>query len=196
MPQHSDPVLRVIANPFCAPLDHKGMPCGLLQFDPVHAKGLPRYVGARIDRELLAKRPAFGPQKSLYRTTVKYDLTPQQIVDTAYHRDAVRMGQLFAADADTARRAGIKDFEDPKALMAADREACIAGWIAQHGEPPPVDTWFVEGAAAAPRGRTAKARAAAAAAPPAPPAPALATTTARKSSDTAPKRPAGEGGEQ
>ena len=139
----SDRILRVVANPFCAPLDQKGRPCGFAQDDPEHYKGMPRYVGAKLVRTLVAKRPAWGGQQSRFDTAVEYDLRPKDLLDTHYHRGLIRRGALIAADADTAKWVRA-EFSEPAQRLAAAKSERIESWTKINGKKPPIESWKIE----------------------------------------------------
>lgn len=139
----SDKPLRVFANPFAIPLSHRGLPVAFIQYDPEHASGSVRYIGATIDSSLVRKEDTFSARQSRFEKRVVYDMMPQPIVDTMYHRRLVRSGELLAADRSTARRCGLdpKAFDAAKALEAA-RASAVEAWRAEHDdEEPPFSSW-------------------------------------------------------
>ncbi|MGN6103713.1 MAG: hypothetical protein ACTHU0_01285 [Kofleriaceae bacterium] len=135
------PHLRVVPNPFAAPLDQHGRPCGFVRHDPDHPAAQ-EYIGARMVREVIGnRRPPNHPQATRLDSRLHYDLTPRPIVDTSYHRKRVRDGDLLPADDATARRCGVK-FEPPAKRLASLEEAAIAEYAGRCGGAlPPVETW-------------------------------------------------------
>lgn len=138
----SEKPLNVFANPFATPLSHRGLPAAFIQYDPEHASGSVRYIGATIEGALVRKEEAFSARQSRFDKRVTYDMTAQPVVDTMYHRRLVRSGELFAADRSTARRCGLdgKSFDAAKALEAA-RASAIEAWRADNDDDPPFDLW-------------------------------------------------------
>lgn len=157
--------LRATPNPF-SHLDHEGQPAGTFPFDPDHALGARRWVGARIDLspapdgkpktraiaqpwDLTAKGMVGGRMTSVrvgstpdQRTVYAFDLSTagQPLPDSEHYARGVRHGDIIAADQTTAVRCSVKLVEMSTALRAAAAKA-IAQWIAEQGEPPPVEAW-------------------------------------------------------
>ncbi len=143
--------LRVVCNPF-AGLDHEGVPAGAFAFDPEHAAGARRWVGASIDTErtklvplkptemLKGKHVAFEPVPR-QRTFYKFDLSPQTVLDTAHYRMGLRIGDIFAADEETSRKVGQLQFTPIEQALMAACEAALSRWKAAHGEMPNFELW-------------------------------------------------------
>ncbi len=157
--------LRVIPNPF-AHLDHEGQPAGTYPFDPEHAGGSRRWVGARIDLslasdgkprtravaqswDLAAKATVGGRAVSVrvgsapdQRTVYAFDLSHegQPCPESEHYARGVRHGDIIAANAATAAHCGVRHVDPGTALRAAATKA-IARWTAEQGAPPPVEAW-------------------------------------------------------
>jgi hypothetical protein len=147
----SQKLLLVVINPFAVPLNHKGQPVTVVQYDPEESGGATRFIGTTFQHETLKKRPSVmvgkqrvQAQQDRIAATPIYDLSPQKIVDTTHHRQSLRDGSLLPADAATARLVGIP-FEAPEIAMARSRDERIAEWVAQHEEPPAIDAWEKQG---------------------------------------------------
>ena len=143
--------LKVIANPFAVPLDQHGRPCAAVLYDPSHSGGFARHIGAKIERVVIEKRglsysPSSkqnvggGGQLDKVDQSFSYDLSPIEIVDTAYHRAAIANGSLVAADEFTAKAGNVK-FAQPAHVLTNAQAQCIAEWERDIGEKPPVATW-------------------------------------------------------
>lgn len=133
--------LRVVANPFATPLDHEGRPCAAVQYDPQHSAFV-RHIGAERVEVVEDKRAPARPDR--VRVSWRFDLEPLPIEDTGHHRAFIASGELLAADAETAKRAGLKLHVDPLERL---KQACaerIAEWRLDHnGElPESLPTWF------------------------------------------------------
>lgn len=156
-------ILYGIPNPFAAPLDQHGRPCGAAMRDPEMTLGSPRYVGATLARKVVSTPSsglddrhiavrarafdkgtldAFGGQ-ARYDTTWTFDLAPQPLEDTRYHRDALARGELLVADQATANFLKLP-FVDPMKRLALARDARIAEWTAQTEEEPDFALWQPE----------------------------------------------------
>lgn len=158
--------LRVLPNPF-AFLDHEGQPAGTFPFDPAHARGARRWVGARIDLSPASDgkpktRPldrashgdwsmrakvdgqirtvriaAASGQRTIFAFEIK---EPQPLPMSEHFVRGVKEGSLIAADVDTAKRCRVPFVDPVKALCAAAKKA-IVDWTNTYGEPPNVDAW-------------------------------------------------------
>lgn len=132
------PTIRVLANPY-AHLDHEGRPAGVVMLDPVeHAPyasdGEPRrFVGAAIDTEkteVYQRAAESSAQSDLQETHWTFSNEVQELPRTHYYLDAIRNGELFAGDEETADQVGIPFVEPAKALEAAKTKA-LALWQAE-----------------------------------------------------------------
>ncbi len=120
--------LRVFPNPWSAPLDKHGSPCGICPRDPDSDGGGPgQYVGARVDRKrtvVLQKLEAYDRVRSARQNTFYEYLgiasddaelgaklaakEPVEVPKTPYYKDRLRDGSLIAADEETARIAKVR----------------------------------------------------------------------------------------
>jgi hypothetical protein len=155
----------VHCNPFEV-LDHQGYPCATFPFDPDHAGGARRWIGASVDMVATQGRTKDeAPKKAetpvrvrdssgrtltedvavATRVVFAFDLSAQPIPSpaTKHYRDGVRHGSLFPADLASAKLLGVaaKDFVDPLQALGAARTAAIASWTVEHDEAPPVASW-------------------------------------------------------
>lgn len=146
--------LQVICNPF-AHLDHEGLPAGALPFEPSHHGGARRWVGATIDTaKTRIIQPAAGSSAAAVlrgrkinyapppaqRTVFAHDLSPQTVPDSAYYRQAIRCGDLIAADTATASAVGVEFIGADKGLSAA-RAAAIESFALANGRAPDTSLW-------------------------------------------------------
>lgn len=116
------PSLSVLPNPYAA-LDSDGEPAAAMP--RVDLKNL--YIGASIDRART------NEQKTKYLFDTK---TEVRVPDLPTYRNALRSGDLLAADEATARAVGIAFVPPAKALENAAAQAA-ARWRAETGEDPP-----------------------------------------------------------
>jgi hypothetical protein len=117
--------LRLVVNPFCAPLDAEGRACALVPTDPSEPSGA-KFVGARLVIDAKAdvvKRPGnvFGDR---VKPRVEYDLRAKDYPDTSYYREKLKSGEVFAAEGaiDKLAAAAIGIFEsgvDPRNVCPA-----------------------------------------------------------------------------
>jgi len=140
----SKKLLLVVVNPFATPLDHEGRPCTIAQYDPEHVAG---YTLIRMERKTKPLPDAGGTKRATPRvdTTWSYSLEPKKIEDTLFHRELLKTGVLLAADAATSKAAGFKVHAPWEDLLFAARDKAVRAWIAQHDEPPPVESWDIKG---------------------------------------------------
>lgn len=126
--------LVVMPNPFASPLV-EGRPASIAAYDPgaLPNGALPRYIGASIHREVVEHRAKGSGRKDRRATVMLFDLAPQPIPDTAYHRALVRSGELLSTDASTLARCLPKTKEGgAPAAPALAVEAAIEAWNAEH----------------------------------------------------------------
>lgn len=130
----SNTPLRVIANPFAAPLAADGRACALVQTDPEHPSA-EQYVGAQVAVGVKRARRGNPYGDKAFARVAKYDLEPRPLDDTPYHRAKIRSGEVFAADDSTARRCGVS----AAALSAAALSAVTAAAAKAAAALPDVD---------------------------------------------------------
>lgn len=153
--------LRVVCNPFVA-LDHDGVPAGLFPFEPDHANGARRWVGAIVDRSRSGPvKPPPGQkapmtfvqtnakggrgtsmvQVDIHRHLFAFDIGPQRVPNTAHYRKGVLHGDIFAADLASSQDLGQARFIPPAQALAAARDKAIAEWKASYGSEPDYRLW-------------------------------------------------------
>ena len=143
--------LLVLPNPFLS-LDGDGNPAHACPCAAKHVAGSAQYVGATrtINVQVASEkvtlqspgRPGQKPRtataitpersKAVYTFTEK----PVEIPDLPQYRKAIQNGDILAADAYTAQRAGIA-FVEPREILARSRDVAAKQWAANHdGELP------------------------------------------------------------
>jgi len=141
--------LRVVPNPFAAPLDHNGHPCGAVQYDPEHSPFV-RYIGATRDDKVTEKRQANDIRGHRVEVRWVFDLSPVDIEDTNYHRGMIATGELLAVEESTAKRGGLKVLAPYADALRVARSKVIDAWAKEHdGDAPPVAEWQISGPPAA-----------------------------------------------
>src|SRR5690242_46357 len=103
------PTLRVFANPWTY-IDEHGRPVGVCMVDVNHHVPDPsRFVGARRVAELLEKERVevvkgreHTTKAARHKLHIEYATEAEEVPNTAYYRERIRGGELFAADAQTA----------------------------------------------------------------------------------------------
>lgn len=132
--------LRVMPNPFAAPLDHEGRPCAAVQYDPQHSHFV-RHIGAQRVETITEKRKG-RPDKIVVTWT--FDVSPVDIEDTQFHRDRIASGELLAADAETSKRVGLKIHADPLERLRVACAERLTEWVRDHetGLPESLSRWF------------------------------------------------------
>lgn len=139
-------VLRVVANPY-AELDGLGRLAGRVQLDPDAAAGSLRYIGARLEAEILVKfagegrdgKPISDPRGThLQDTRWRFSGDVEGIPDTPHHRAALRDGSILPADASTHRAifGASRPFVEPDKALAEARARALAAWRAEHDTDP------------------------------------------------------------
>jgi hypothetical protein len=131
------PTLRVYPNPYVH-LDHEGRPAGACPVDPAHQPDRRAWVGASLDREktVITDEPQAGERRSPTQVTVfAFACEVQELPASAYYLDRLRDGELIAADAATARMAGVA-FIPPRTALACARERAELAWRALYGDEP------------------------------------------------------------
>lgn len=133
-------LLKVLANPYVADLDHLGRCHGHVQYepDPVNGDASLRWVGCRLVATMARENkkslvPGWGDD---YDHVWFYSAEPATVPDTAYYLMQIRHGALIPADraSHMAAFGGPDGFIEPMrklAQFAKERGAC----------PEPVDTW-------------------------------------------------------
>lgn len=113
--------LLVWPNPFHA-LDHEGRPAGVLSYEPTGNGSTTfdsrRFIGADLKATILEKAIVGTAQQSMQRTWFEYLSEPVTVPESPYYKHAIARGEIFAADEETARRAGITlGFVEPGELL-------------------------------------------------------------------------------
>lgn len=121
--------LLVYPNPFHA-LDHEGHPAGVLSYEPtgdgVKTFDSRRFIGASLQSHILDKAIEGTAQQTTQRTWFDYNDDPIEVPESPYYKHAIARGEIFAADAETARRAGISlSFVDPQTLLERAKAEAI-----------------------------------------------------------------------
>lgn len=136
--------LKVHPNPYVGDtIDHLGRPAGRVKCDYYeHSKT--GFVGAvltdfvevspAIEHKIDGRSFSVVPAQHDHR--VAYSRVAVEIPNTAYYRDAIKRGDLFAADVKTFVAAGgaAAQFVDPAKALAAARDAEIARFNAATGD--------------------------------------------------------------
>lgn len=140
----STKTLRVLANPWLhihVYADGVPRPVAAVAVDMAeHVPAPNRYVGARPANavELQKQVSQRIGTKTVIAQRARHDLCwtfatePEVIPNTAYYRDRLRSRELIAADADTAKAAGI-EFVEPAVVLAEERAKAVAAFDAAHG---------------------------------------------------------------
>ena len=124
----SDTPLRLVPNPFAAPLHAQGRAVALVEVDPEQSPGA-RYIGAKakIAGVVARKGNPFGDKAKI---EVTYDLAPRSYTDTGYHRAKIASGEVFEANATLDAKlvaAGRKALND----FPGDRDKALTAWRKQ-----------------------------------------------------------------
>lgn len=127
--------LLVLPNPWVVGcIDHLGRPAGRLPVDFYeHSQTPATFVGCRFAEvkeiaaaqiQKLGKREIeIAPARHDHR--IAYSREPVSIPNSAYYRDAIKRGDLIAADERTARVSGLVKFVKPEEALAKAREEAI-----------------------------------------------------------------------
>jgi len=119
----SDNPIRLVPNPFAAPLNAQGRAVALVEIDPEHPHGA-RYIGAKTTvTKVVRKGDIFGDKA---KVQVVYDLTPRGYADTAYHRAKLKSGEVFAEDGAVAKLGAAA--HAALAVFVGDRTKALAAW--------------------------------------------------------------------
>jgi hypothetical protein len=120
MPQQQ--MLRVMANPYAAELDHEGRCHGHLQHEPdvVNGDASLRFIGCRVVAVELRKADPKIQLSDDHDHAWMYDVEPTSVPLTAYYLRALRHLDIFPADAESHALAfgGPGGFIDPVARIA------------------------------------------------------------------------------
>lgn len=132
--------LKVYPNPYKV-YDHEGRPCNVVPFEPegdgVSTFDSRKFVGAQLKVKVLKKFPEGDARQTEQENTFEYQDDPVTVRDTPYYREALRRGDLIAADAETARKLG-KKFVDPKKVLETEKAGAIHYYenIEKHDDTP------------------------------------------------------------
>lgn len=127
--------LSIVVNPFAAPLGVDGAAMALCAVDPREPMGS-AYIGARtvakadpVRRSILA---IGGKPLGRDKVSVSYALGPVKVPDTSYYRQAIKAGDVFAAEDAQIKLLGaaVRRLAD-HILEGGDREKALARWRAQ-----------------------------------------------------------------
>ena len=122
----SDNPIRLVPNPFAAPLNAQGRAVTLVEIDPEHPHGA-RYIGAKTTVTKVARKgDVFGDKA---KVQVVYDLTPRAYTDTAYHRAKLLSGEVFAEDGAFTKL--VAAAHAALAVFVGDRTKALAAWREQ-----------------------------------------------------------------
>lgn len=134
--------LSVFANPWTY-IDEHGRPMGVCTVDVNQHVAERRWVGARMGAELLEKAVVervrgrtHEVRHARHKLHIEYALEPEEVPNTAYYREQIRTGALFAADAKSAAVSGLLTFTPVAVAEAAAREAALANWESENGYAP------------------------------------------------------------
>lgn len=120
--------LLVVANPWLT-LDHEGRPSAHITY-----LGTDRLVGGELDAE--ASRKEEDGRKPIYKFHEEpVALKVSRPSEVALYVRAIQSGALLAADAETARLAGV-DFVPTADALRRAKEAAAATWEAETGRRP------------------------------------------------------------
>lgn len=130
--------MLVWPNPFHA-VDHTGRPACVLSYEP-EGNGVDtfddrRFVGASLKATILQKFAPGDARQTVQRTTFEYADEPTKVPATAYYKHAIARGEIFAADAESAKLCGIDStFLEAGPLLERAREEAIGEWMRQGHE--------------------------------------------------------------
>jgi septal ring factor EnvC (AmiA/AmiB activator) len=111
-------------------IDHEGRPSAICPWDPVDHNPDRGFVGARIGHVVLEQyEPGDARGEMLQANHVVYDDEPVRLPASAYYLNAIRRGELIAADFATAKMANTNAIEDnfvePSAALEAAKDAAL-----------------------------------------------------------------------
>lgn len=123
--------LKVYANPYVY-VDHLGRLAGACPFDPDHAAGERRYIGAELDTEktkIVAVRGPLDPRGSRTDIVWAYTVGAVEIPDTATHRRYLQHGDILPATEREHRLARVPNkFVDPMVKLSELRAGALFAW--------------------------------------------------------------------
>jgi hypothetical protein len=97
-----------------------------------HVPDPSRFVGARRGAELLEKARVevvkgreHQTKPARHKLHIEYATEAEEVPNTAYYRERIRAGELFAADAQTASVSGLKAFVPVSEAEAAARASAL-----------------------------------------------------------------------
>jgi hypothetical protein len=134
----SSALLCVYPNVF-AVADHLGRLSAAVRFDPDHGRqGSVHFVGAQVNRRpregfIRTARNEKGVRQTIFDVTVKHSLKVQKLPHSGFFKRQIKDGSLIPADEATARLAGVKFVDPPKALEQA-RKKLIDELLTMHSE--------------------------------------------------------------
>lgn len=133
--------LRVYANPWHA-LDSEGRPAGACACDPDYHTPARKFVGATLEAKETRKAVPAKGITARHDITYAFSTEAQEIPLTVYYLEAVKRGELIAADEASAKACGFAPdtFKDPAVCLAEERRAAARQFQINYGEIPPFVT--------------------------------------------------------
>ena len=136
-------MFRVYPNPFLS-LDHDGYPASACPCDMLEHVGMTvrKWVGAKLDPANTMLLEKLSVEEARYRdprqqTRFAFDFSqPTEILVTEYYRDRIRSNEIFCADLETYKLAGIgkvEDFIKPEEALKKAKAAALKQWAAERG---------------------------------------------------------------
>lgn len=132
--------LSVVPNPWLY-IDHLGRPAGRVPFDAFEHSASPGFVGAGFASvELVARAMTMrvagrdlevNPAQHDHR--IAYSRSPVPIPTTNYYKAAIKNGELFAADQETALESGIR-FTSPALMLDQAKKEAVERFNAETGD--------------------------------------------------------------
>lgn len=128
-------ILNVRSNPWAA-VDGAGRPSGTYPEEPSQEGGTWVFDGTRKRFIGAALEHVDGETRIVFATE------PVRVYASLHYRNAVKSGELLAADLTTARACGV-EFVEPAVAIEKAKALRAAEWLAERGEPAP---WLAEAA--------------------------------------------------
>lgn len=129
-------LFSVIPNPFTL-LDDSGMPAGFTFSDPFHWGQNRRFdvVGGHLVKKVVPFDDGApeDAREAKVAVSARVSLKVTKVVASEFHKARILSGEMIAADKETATECGITEFKDAAVLLAAERDARVAEWMAEHG---------------------------------------------------------------